>query len=317
MREAGLQVTLGRDRWDDPGRPMTTEELIAACSDADAVTGVSRDSYQGAFMRACPNLKIISKVGVGVEKIDLATATDLGILVTNTPVEEGIKAVAEHAVTLMLALSHTIKQLEQVLRSSRWRGPDTSPANLFGKKIGFLGFGRIAREVAHRLKNWDVTMVAYDPYVDQEQAASIGVSLCSLDEVLSQSDIISVHLVVTRETRDLLGAEQFSLMRPGALIVNTSRGEVIDEDALANALASGHIKGAGLDVFKEEPPDLSHPLFQLPNVIATPHAAGFAAESIYANAIAAAHNIVDALQGRIPQTVVNPAAIPKWQERWS
>lgn len=316
MRSHGIEVVLGRDRWDRPEQPLTEDELIAGCHGADAVMGVSRDRYTRGFMEASPRLRLISKVAVGVEKIDLEAATELGILVTNSPAVEGIKAVAEHAVMLMTALLHSLPSLESVLRSGGWRGKETHPSNLFGRTVGLIGYGRIGQEVAARLTGWEVTVLATDPFVNPDQASRLGVRMVTLDELLRTSDIVSVHAVATADTADLLSAREFAAMRRGAYLVNTSRGEVIDESALVDALTSGHLAGAALDVFKKEPPDLSEALFHLPNVIATPHAAGFASESVYASAMLAARNVVEVLAGRIPATAKNPAVIETWRRRW-
>jgi D-3-phosphoglycerate dehydrogenase len=316
LANAGVELTFGRAMWDDPGRAMTEAELIEACRDADAVMGSSRDRYTRGLYEACPRLRIVSKYGIGTERIDVAAATDLGVLVGNTPVRENYTEVSEHTVALMLAAVRRLRQVEAHMRSGGWRGPDSTVGSLDGKTIGLIGLGRIAREVVRRLSGWDVEVIATDPYVAAEEASRLGVQLVGLNELLARADVISPHVVITDETHRILGRNAFERMKPGAVVVNTSRGQAIDEDALLWALDQGIVAGAALDVFDPEPPALPGALLAHPDVLVTPHVAGFTHRTIGAIVRAATTNLLAALRGEVPPHLKNPEAVAAWQTRF-
>lgn len=315
LADAGVEVIYGRSMWQDPDRPMTEQELIESCREVDAVMGASRDRYTRRFMESCPRLRIISKYGIGTEKIDTEAATELGILVGHTPVPQNYESVAEHAISLMLALLRRHKQLERFLKQGGWRGPETIVEDLAGKTVGLIGLGRIGNEVARRLRNWDVRLMAYDPYCDPSVASQYEVELVRLDDLLQAADIVTVHVVVTPETRRMLNERSLGMMKRTAYLVNTSRGEVIDEAALYRALVQGRLAGAALDVFDPEPPARSSPLLELDNVVVSPHVAGFSLRSLQAISIAASENVLAALRNEVPRFIKNPEAIPRWRER--
>lgn len=307
------EVTFGRAMWDTPGRSMSEDELIAACADVDAVMGSSRDRYTRRLLESCPRLQIVSKYGTGVDRIDVVAATELGILVGHTPIVEGSESVAEHAVALTLALLRRIPSTQQHLLEGGWRGPDTGIETLRGKTVGLIGFGRIGRAVSRLFSALGTKVISYDPYVDTSEAAQLGVDFLPMDELLAASHVVSVHVIATDGTYKLLDEHAFARMPTGGYVVNTSRGTVIDQRALYEALDSKHLAGAALDVFDPEPPDRSNPLLHLPNVIVTPHVAGFA--GVIQIARAATNNTLAALSGDLPPYLRNPGAVQRWRER--
>jgi D-3-phosphoglycerate dehydrogenase len=315
LERAGVTVTYGREMWNEPERVMSEAELIEACVDADAVMGSSRDCFTRGLFEACPRLRIVSKYGIGTERIDVAAASDLGLLVGNTPVRENYTEVSEHTVALMLASVRRLRQVEAHMRAGAWRGPDSKVGSLDGKVIGLIGFGRIAREVVRRLAGWDVQIVTHDPYVEKATIPP-GVELVELDELLVRADVISPHVVITDETRQVLNRAAFERMKPGVLVVNTSRGQAIEERALLWALDAGIVAGAALDVFDPEPPDLDGGLLRHPDVIVTPHVAGFTARTVGAIVQAATENLLAALRGEVPSNIKNPEAIEAWSRRF-
>jgi phosphoglycerate dehydrogenase-like enzyme len=316
LEAAGVDVSYGRAMWDEPSRIISEAELIEKCRDADAVMGSSRDRFTRGLFEACPRLRIVSKYGIGTERIDVAAATELGLLVGNTPVRENYTEVSEHTVTLMLAAVRRLRQVEGHMRAGGWRGPESAVGSLDGKTIGLIGFGRIAREVVGRLAGWEVEVIAHDPYVDPTEAAALGVELVTLDRLLERSDVISPHVVINEETHQILGRAAFERMKPGVTIVNTSRGQAIDEAALLWALEEGIVAGAALDVFDPEPPDLEGALLGHPDVLVTPHVAGFTARTVGAIVAAAKENLMAALCSEVPPNLKNPEAVDAWRARF-
>jgi len=211
---------------------------------------------------------VISRYGVGVDNVDLDAAREKGIVVTNTPGANSV-SVAELALGLILALARQIPEAARAVRQGTW--PRMNGISLEAKTVGILGLGTIGKQLVRRLAGFDCRLLAYDPYPDEAFAAANGIALRPLNEVVSESDIVSLHLPLLPETRGLVNAEFLAKMKPGAILVNTSRGEIVDEAALRHALESGHLSAAGLDAFTVEPPDPGEPLLQLPQVIATPH----------------------------------------------
>lgn len=317
LLEEECQVTYGRAMWDEPGRPMTEDELIEACYAVRAVMGASRDRYTRRFMEACPQLEMVSKYGIGTDKIDVVAASELGILVGHTPVPENYESVAEHSIALMLAVLRRLAPMESHLRKGGWRGPETVLESIAHKTIGLIGLGRIGQEVAKRLSGWQVRILAHDPYQSQTTAEEVGAELVDLEELLGQADVVSVHAVVTPETRGLLGAKAFSMMKPTAYVINTARGELIDEVALYDALVENRLAGAALDVLCDEPPGLDNPLLQLDSVLATPHVASLTTQGTRAITMAATRNVLAALHGELPLYLKNPDVVDAWLARRS
>lgn len=267
-----------------------------------------------ARIAECARLKVIGKHGVGVDNIDLAAATAAGIVVFNTPGANTL-AVAEGAVALMLAVVKRLRAGHDLVASGRFaeRGP-WRVGDLSGKTLGLVGGGRIASEVARICRNgFGMHVLVYDPYADEAQATAIGAEkIHGLDAMLARADIVSIHTPLTAETRNLLGRGRITHMKPGAVLINTARGGIVDEAALADALAAGRLGGAGLDVFENEPPESGNPLLQLPNVVLSPHVAGITEDSARRMAVGAAQGVVDALAGRKPEAILNPEV---WERR--
>ena len=297
LREAGLEVTAG-------GK-MSEEELLGALRDYEALIVRSGTRVTAAALTHARKLKIIGRAGVGTDNIDVAAATEGGIVVVNAP-EGNTVAAAEHTVALMLALARNIPQASASLKQGVWEKKKYVGVELRGKTLGVIGLGKIGREVARRARSLEMRVLAHDPYVDPEQAAHLEIELMPLEDLLKEADFVTVHLPLTRETRHLLDKERLSLMKPGARVLNVARGGIIDEAALYDALKSGHLAGAALDVFEEEPLRES-PLLELENVIVTPHLGASTAEAQAAVAVEVAGDVARCLRG---EPVLNAVNIP-------
>lgn len=252
-----------------------------------------------ALLERFPNLQVIARRGVGYDNVDVAAVKSLGRLLTNTP-GGGEPAVADHAMALMLAVAKRLAESHQRMQHGDWTAIVGN--EMYGKTVGLVGMGRIGRMVAKRLQGFDVRILVCDPFLDTAAAQAAGVTACTLEDVLKQSDFISLHAPLTPDTRQIINAQTLSLMKRNAILVNTSRGELIDEVALLNALQSGALGGAGLDVFMGEK-DLSaralaEQLLALPNVIGTPHTAASTHDSLTRANFAAADCVAAALAGR-------------------
>jgi phosphoglycerate dehydrogenase-like enzyme len=264
---------------------------VAAIADADL--------YDAEVLRRSPGLRVIARTGVGLDMIDLDAAAQAGVYVTTTP-EVNNETVADHALALILAAQRSLLEQDAIVRGGGWRSFDVGRGQLHGATVGIVGYGAIGRAVARRLRGFGVRILAHDPFVE---AADEDVTLTPLDDLLAQSDIVTVHAPLSEATRKLIGAREFGLMRPGATIVNTARGPVIDEAALVQALQEGRIGAAGLDVFEREPPKQS-PLLEMPNVVVSPHVGGISDASNLAMSRLATENVLAVLEGREPPTAV-------------
>jgi D-3-phosphoglycerate dehydrogenase len=262
-------AALGDDievRWvDGPDR----EKLLAAVPEADALLVRSATTVDAEVLGAAPKLKIVARAGVGLDNVDVDAATERGVLVVNAPTSN-IHSAAEHALALLLAAARQVTAADASLRARTWKRSSFSGTEIFGKTVGVVGLGRIGQLVAQRLAAFGAHIVAYDPYVSAARAAQLGIELLSLDELLGRSDFISVHLPKTPETAGLIDKDALAKTKPGVIIVNAARGGLVDEAALAEAVTSGHVRAAGIDVFTTEPCTDS-PLFDLPQVVVTPH----------------------------------------------
>lgn len=249
------------------GKPLTSQQVADLLPGIDGyIAGL--DIIDRSALEKADHLKVIARYGVGVDSVDLNAAREKGIVVTNTPGANSV-SVAELALGLMLALARQIPEAVTAVHQGKW--PRLSGLSLENKTVGLLGLGAIGKQLAIRLRGFDCRTLAYDPYADQNFAAANNIKLTSMEEVISEADFVSLHLPLLPETRFLVDADFLAKMKKGSYLINTSRGEVVDEDALLAALESGHLRGAGLDAFTIEPPDPSNPLLQLPQVIATPH----------------------------------------------
>jgi D-3-phosphoglycerate dehydrogenase / 2-oxoglutarate reductase len=279
---------------------------------ADAVIAAARVRYDAALLDRAPGLKVIARTGIGYDNISIPDATARGIAVCNTPDGPTIST-AEHAFTLIMAVAKGIKRTASALRT---RGKidyfsEYTGLELNNRRLGLIGFGRIGRLVAKSARGVGMDVVCFDPFVTAEAAADCGVTrLGSPEEVLETADVVSLHLPLSAETRHFLNAKRLERMKPGAILINTSRGGVVDEAALLRAIDSGHLAGVGLDVFESEPPPGDHPLLHRDNVIATPHiaaATGASKERVWTMAV---DQILQALRGERPTNLVNPDAWP-------
>ncbi|MBP8997829.1 MAG: phosphoglycerate dehydrogenase [Anaerolineaceae bacterium] len=262
-----LEAQVASVTYNPTGKPLTSAQLAELLPGMDGfIAGL--DVIDAAALKAADRLKVIARYGVGFDNVDLAAARARGIVVTNTPGANSV-SVAELALALMLALARQLPEAVSAVHAGNW--PRLSGISLEHKTVGILGFGAIGKQLARRLRGFDCRILAFDPYADQAFAAENNVELVERDEVVRNADFLSLHLPLLPETRGLVNAEFLSRMKKGAYLINTSRGEVVDETALFTALDSGHLRGAGLDAFAQEPPDPANPLLKLPQVIATPH----------------------------------------------
>ena len=290
-------------RWvDGPDRP----KLLEAVAGADALLVRSATTVDAEVIAAAPKLKIIARAGVGLDNVDVDAATAAGVLVVNAPTSN-IHSAAEHAIALMLSAARQIPAADASLREHAWKRSAFNGTEIYGKTVGVVGLGRIGQLVAARLAAFGTHVIAYDPYVPPARAAQLGIELLPLDDVLARADFISVHLPKTKETAGLLGAEALAKTKPGVIIVNAARGGLIDEQALADAITRGHVRGAGLDVFATEPCTDS-PLFDLPQAVVTPHLGASTSEAQDRAGTDVAASVRLALAGEFVPDAVNVGA---------
>ena len=298
--EARLLVEgLGADVVFCPNAEETT--LAQAVRDADAVL-VTYARISGRVIDAMQKARIIARYGVGVDNIDLEAAARRGLWVTNVP-DYCVEEVSDHALALILALARKVVFLDRRVRQGQWDYRDLTPIpRLAGKTLGLVGFGRIARATGRKARAFGMRILAYDPYV--KEVAEEEAQLVGLPELLAASDFVSIHVPLLAETRHFIGANELAMMKPTACIVNTSRGGIIDEAALAEALREGRLAGAALDVVEQEPIPLDHPLIGQPNCILTPHVAFYSEESTIELQEKACRQVVKALTGQRPDYVI-------------
>jgi D-3-phosphoglycerate dehydrogenase len=262
-----LEAQVGEVIYNPTGKPLLSNEVAQLLPGIDGyIAGL--DAIDANALKTADRLKVICRYGVGFDNVDLDAAREKGIIVTNTPGANSV-SVAELALGLILALARQIPESVDAVHQGKW--PRYSGISLEGKSIGILGLGAIGKQLARRLKGFDCNILAFDPYADVGFAKENQVVLTSKEEVIEKSDFLSLHLPLLPETRGLVNETFLKRMKKGFFLINTSRGEIVDEDALLDALQSGHLKGAGLDAFIVEPPDPKNPLLNLPQVIATPH----------------------------------------------
>ena len=302
LEERGLEVII------DPKQTSLTEKdvierlpgLYAHICGADAITAKALEDAD--------QLKIISRIGVGYDTVDIAAATAKGIAVTITP-GAGAETVAEHAFALMLTMTRKIFQCDRSVREGKWiriAGP-----SLYRKTLGIIGLGAIGKQLAKIVSGFEMKVIAYDPVKDEEYARAHNITYVSFEELIKTSDYISLHLPLNKETEYIIGERELKMMKPTAQLVNCSRGRLIDEDALYLALKDGVIAAVALDVFEKEPVDLNHPLFTLDNFIATPHNAGTSIEGKNKVVEAAVKNVLDIMDGKKPIGLLNPEVLNK------
>jgi len=291
----------------------TKDTLNAEIADADALIVRSATKVTAELLDRAKKLRAVGRAGVGVDNIDLDEATKRGVLVMSTPGGNAI-SVAEHTFALLLALARQVPRLDKAIHEGRWEKSSAAGTEVRGKTLGLIGLGRIGSEVAVRAEAFDMRVLAYDPYISEAAAHEISVELVPLEKLLAESDFVSLHTALSPATQNLINAATIQKMKKGARVINTARGELIDEAALADALRSGKFAGAALDVFMEEPPTNS-PLVGLPNVIATPHVAGSTAEAQEEVGTQVAVQIKDYLAEGIIRNAVNLPALSADQYR--
>lgn len=291
----------------------TPAELIDALSDAEiAVTQMA--PFTNEVFESCPDLRLISVCRGGPVNVDLEAATRAGVVVTYAP-GRNAQAAAEFAVGLMLTTSRRIAEADRELRAGRWRGDfyaySEVGVELGAATVGLVGYGAIGRIVARILNAFGADVLAYDPYADPESLAAAGVRSVGLPELLAASDIVSLHARLTPETHHLLAAGELAMMKPGAVLINSARGGLLDYDAVRARLASGDLAGAGFDVFDIEPPPTDWPLLHTGNVVATPHLAGATKQTAERAASIAAENVAAFVRGDVPEHIANPDVLDR------
>ena len=284
--------------------PLSEADTLAAVGEIDGFICGDDAITRQVLDKALPRLKVISKYGIGVDKIDVTACTELGIPVLFTP---GVNhtTVAEHAFLLLLAIEKNLLFHCDSTRSGGWQRQ--TGHELLGKTIGIVGLGRIGREVAIRARAFGMEPLGYDVFWDEDFAATQGVTrAATLDELLAASDYISLHTNLTPETRDLVRAETIAGMKPGVIVINCARGEIVNTADMAAALESGRVRGYGTDVLDAEPPPADHPLLHHSNCLVTPHIGSRTTESVGRQALAAVENLIRAMRGEKPLAQVNP-----------
>ncbi|HZP79792.1 MAG TPA: hydroxyacid dehydrogenase [Pseudolabrys sp.] len=268
------------------------------------------------LLAQCPNLVCVSTSGAGFDTVDVDACTKAGVIVVNQS-GANAQAVAEHTIGLMIGVSKRITESDRRMRRELIVDRDeVMGRDISGKTVGIIGIGNIGRRTARLANAFEMTALAYDPYVSKDEIARRGAQAVSLDELLARSDFVTVHCPRTKETLDMIDKRAFSKMKKGAIFITTARGGIHNEPALYDALASGHLRGAGLDVWDKEPPPLDHPLLKLANVIATYHTAGVTHEARAAMASFAAEQIVEVLRAKHPPRLINPEVWPAYSKRF-
>jgi len=291
-------------------RGLTPQALIARLNEvsADGLIVRSGTKVTRELIEAVPSLKVVGRAGTGVDNIDLKAATELGLVVVNAPTGNSVAA-AEHAVALMMALSRNIPQADAMMRRGEWNRHAYIGTGLVGKTLALVALGRVGAEVAKRATGLGMTIIAFDPYCPPERAKAMGVELVELDELWSKSDFISLHAPLLDSTHHIINQESLGKMKRGVYLINDARGGLIDEEALVQALDSGQVGGAALDVFQQEPPSADHPLIGRSDVIVTPHLGASTTEAQQDVAREVVEAVMGTLKGETVRSVVNAPMI--------
>jgi len=308
LSEGGLNILNSeKDLEVDVKTKMPPEELKEIIKDYDALIVRSATQVTKEIIDAGVKLKVIGRAGVGVDNIDVEAASKKGIIVMNAPSGNTIST-AEHTMSMIMALSRSIPQASASLKSKKWEKSKFTGVELYEKTLGIVGLGRIGSEVAKRARAFNMRVVTYDPYLLPERAKELDVELVGLDALLTSADYITVHAPLSEQTRHIIGREAFAQMKKGVRVINCARGGIIDEQALLEALASGKVAGAALDVFEKEPP-LDSPLLDVENVVVTPHLGAATQEAQISVSIDIAREVADVLLGRGIRNAVNVPSI--------
>lgn len=311
--DAGLEMlreSVDIRLWEDE-LPPSPEELDTLLEGVDGALTLLTDRIDGPVLDRHPQLKVVSNFAVGFDNVDVPAATQRGVAVCNTPNVLN-DATAEMAFTLLTAAARRVVESADYVRDDKWKtwGPKLLLGqDLTGATLGIVGFGRIGKKLARMVSGFDMTVLVNDVYYDPDAERELGVRYVSLNELLQQSDFVSLHVLLNAETHHLIGREQLATMKPTAVLINAARGPVVDTDALVHALETGQIFAAGLDVTDPEPLPADHPLVTLPNCTVVPHIASATVTSRDNMATLAAANVLDVLNGREPQAIVNPEVL--------
>jgi phosphoglycerate dehydrogenase-like enzyme len=326
LEQAGCAVELGQAGWHTP-KGNNEDEIceLARGSHALAGTSIRSSPISRRIMESSDQLRIVAKYTIGVDDVDVDAATELGILVTHGPTESNWGGVAEGTIAMILALLKRVRERDEYVKAGGWRAEDLLGTYLGprqdgypGITVGLVGLGRIGSRVADLLRPWRVRMIAYDPYVPPDRFALTGVQSVDYQTLLRESDVVSFHVVLTRETRHMLGAAELAQMKPSAVLINTSRGGVVDEAALVDALDQGKLAGAAIDVFEDEPLPQESQLRELGHkVLLSPHmASANTGSGLKPGIVWATDSVLRALRGEVPDNVYNKEVIPRWRERF-
>lgn len=314
LTQAGCQVIRGPASNPPAMTVLPREEWPRLFGETDVVVVSPRDVCSREMMAFAPRLRAVVSPVIGVDTIDMEAANEMGLIVGHGAMPENYLGVAESTVMLIAALLLDLHGKEKILRSNAPRPAQLKARMVRGKTIGLIGMGRTARGVVERLAGWEVHIQAYDPYVSQSQAPA-GVAMVALPVLLRTSDVVSVHVTLTGETRHMLGEAELRAMPADAFLINTARGPAVDEQELYQVLKSGHLAGAALDVFEQEPLSPESPLRTLDNVILTPHMVGHSQELNAAIPPTAAENVLRILRAELPLYMKNPEVVPSWRQR--
>lgn len=307
ISQAGIDV-LQKQFPVDVKLKMSPEELAAVIGDYDGLVVRSETKVTKDILAKAVKLKVIGRAGVGVDNIDVEEATNRGIIVLNAP-EGNTIAATEHTVALMLAMARKIPQAFQSMKQGKWERSKFMGVEMRDKTLGVIGLGRIGAGVTKRALAMEMKVMVYDPFLSEERAASLGVKLVEVKDIIEQADFITVHAPLTKDTKYLLNKQAFEKMKPGVRLINCARGGIIEEQALYEALESGKVAAAALDVFEKEPINPDNPLLKLDNVVVTPHLGASTEEAQINVAVDVAEGVISALKGEPVRTAVNIAPV--------
>jgi D-3-phosphoglycerate dehydrogenase / 2-oxoglutarate reductase len=305
LAESGLEILRAASDVDLDYRPgLKGEQLLRAVTESDALITRSGTAVTRELVNSGKRLRIVGRAGVGLDNVDVDACTERGILVINAPTANILSA-TEHTMAMLLALCRNIPEAHASVKRGEWTRSKFMGIELSGKVLGVIGLGRIGTRVTTRARAFGMRVLAYDPYIAQTVGEKVGAEMVSLDDLLAQADVITVHTPLSDETRGMLGAKEIEKMKDGVITLNIARGGLYDEKALADALASGKISGAAIDVYVDEPPPKDHPLLKLNNVILSPHIGANTIEAQDRVAVQTSEMVVDALRGSIFVSAVN------------
>ncbi len=306
LAQTGLEILDGAGHEVDVRLGLSPDELVSAVAGAEALIIRSATTVTSEVLTAGTDLVVVGRAGIGLDNVDVAAATERGVMVVNAP-QSNILSAAEQAMALLLAQARNVPQAHAALIAGKWERSKWEGVELHGKTLGVVGLGRVGALVAQRALAFGMRLVAYDPFVSVDRARHMGVELMGLEELMAEADFVSVHLPKNADTMGLIGKDLLAKAKPGQRIVNTARGGIVDEDALAEAIRSGQVQGAGIDVFAKEPTTES-PLFELPSVVVAPHLGASTAEAQDKAGVTIAEQVILALNGDFVPFAVNVAA---------